>query len=76
MGSELPDGEPYREGGPGGGLACTAEEPRRVFRDPEEALLRRTRDEPGASAVFGGHFLRTALFRRPPASAAPGRAAR
>ncbi len=75
MGSELPDGELYREGGLGGGLAYTAEELRHVFRDLEEVGLRRMREEPEDSAVFGQPFLWTALFRRPPASAAPGRAA-
>jgi SAM-dependent methyltransferase len=64
MGSELPDAELYRTGDLEGGLAYTAESLRRIFSDLTEIELRRMRDEPPGSALFGEPFLWTALFRR------------
>ncbi|MFD7257733.1 class I SAM-dependent methyltransferase [Streptomyces sp. NPDC059874] len=67
MGSELPDAEFYRASGLQGGLAYTPESLRRIFSDFTEVELRRMRDEPAESALFGEDFLWTALFRRPTA---------
>ncbi|WP_412076028.1 class I SAM-dependent methyltransferase [Streptomyces xanthophaeus] len=64
MGSELPDADFYRQAGLGGGLAYTPESLRWIFSDLAEVELRRMRDEPAASPVFGEPFLWTALFRR------------
>ncbi|MFF1560521.1 class I SAM-dependent methyltransferase [Streptomyces sp. NPDC058279] len=69
MGSELPDGDFYRQSRLHGGLAYTPEALRWIFSDLEEVELRRMRDEPPESPRFGEAFLWTALFRRdhPPA---------
>jgi SAM-dependent methyltransferase len=64
MGSEIPDAELYRTGDLQGGLAYTPESLRRLFADLTEIELRRMRDEPPGSALFGEPFLWTALFRR------------
>ncbi|MFI1660318.1 class I SAM-dependent methyltransferase [Streptomyces sp. NPDC020472] len=71
MGSELPDADFYREGGLHGGLAYTDASLRTIFGGPTETglteiELRRMRDEPADSPVFGEPFLWTALFRRRP----------
>ncbi|MEU4727637.1 class I SAM-dependent methyltransferase [Streptomyces sp. NPDC023588] len=65
MGSELPDADFYRESGLQGGLAYTPESLRHVFSDLTEVELRRMRDEPSDSPLFGEPFLWAALFRRP-----------
>ncbi|WP_327118461.1 class I SAM-dependent methyltransferase [Streptomyces sp. NBC_01341] len=65
MGSELPDAAFYGEAGLLGGLAYTPEELRWIFADLEEIELRRMRDEPAGSPLFGKDFLWTALFRKP-----------
>ncbi|MEU8915535.1 class I SAM-dependent methyltransferase [Streptomyces nigrescens] len=64
MGSELPDGDFYRQSGLHGGLAYTPESLRRLFSDLTEVELRRMHDEPPESPSFGEPFLWTALFRR------------
>ncbi|MBB4715591.1 class I SAM-dependent methyltransferase [Streptomyces luteogriseus] len=65
MGSELSDGDFYREGtGLRGGLAYTPEALRGIFSGLTELGLRRMRDEPEDSEYFGESFLWTALFRR------------
>lgn len=65
MGSEIPDEEFYREAGLQGGLAYTPESLRAIFGDLTEVELRRMRDEPAESPLFGEPFLWTALLRRP-----------
>ncbi|MEV7520553.1 hypothetical protein [Streptomyces sp. NPDC091371] len=57
MGSELPDAEFYRASGLQGGLAYTPESLRLIFSDFTEVELRRMRDEPAESALFGEDFL-------------------
>ncbi|MCX5090460.1 class I SAM-dependent methyltransferase [Streptomyces sp. NBC_00365] len=64
MGSELPDQAFYQQSALHGGLAYTPESLRWVFSDLTEVELRRMRDEPPESALFGEPFLWTALFRR------------
>ncbi|GGP45466.1 class I SAM-dependent methyltransferase [Streptomyces melanogenes] len=64
MGSELPDGDFYRQNGLHGGLAYTPESLRWIFSDLAEVELRRMRNEPPDSPRFGEPFLWTALFRR------------
>ncbi|MFJ6372054.1 class I SAM-dependent methyltransferase [Streptomyces virginiae] len=64
MGSELSDADFYRERKLQGGLAYTPESLRWIFSDLEEVELRRMREEPPDSALFGVRFLWTALFRR------------
>ncbi|MFD3654836.1 class I SAM-dependent methyltransferase [Streptomyces sp. NPDC058620] len=64
MGSELSDEDFYREAGLEGGLAYTAESLRWIFSDLTEIELRRMRDEPPESQLFGESFLWTGLFRR------------
>ncbi|MGW1379243.1 class I SAM-dependent methyltransferase [Streptomyces sp. NPDC002446] len=64
MGSELPDGDFYRDARLHGGLAYTPESLRRIFSDLTELELRRMRDEPAGSPHYGEPFLWTALFRR------------
>ncbi|WP_121704632.1 class I SAM-dependent methyltransferase [Streptomyces sp. E5N298] len=71
MGSELADADLYRERELQGGLAYTPESLRWIFSDLVEVELRRMREEPPESALFGVTFLWTALFRREAASAAP-----
>ncbi|MFD3353613.1 class I SAM-dependent methyltransferase [Streptomyces fradiae] len=71
-GSELADADLYRERELQGGLAYTPESLRWIFSDLAEVELRRMREEPPESALFGGTFLWTALFRRDAASAASG----
>ncbi|MGZ9929062.1 class I SAM-dependent methyltransferase [Streptomyces sp. NC-S4] len=68
MGSEIPDVEFYREAGLQGGLAYTPESLRAIFSDLTEVELRRMRDEPAESPLFGEPFLWTALLRRPTGS--------
>ncbi|MGR8008566.1 class I SAM-dependent methyltransferase [Streptomyces hypolithicus] len=65
MGSTLPDADLYGQGRLDGGLAYTAEELRSIFADLAEVELRRMRDEPPESPLFGEPFLWTALFHRP-----------
>lgn len=65
MGSELPDAALYRQSGLQGGLAYTPDSLRRIFSELTEIELRRMRDEPSGSPLFGEPFLWTALFRRP-----------
>ncbi|MFJ5779110.1 class I SAM-dependent methyltransferase [Streptomyces sp. NPDC093094] len=64
MGSELTDADLYRERDLQGGLAYTPESLRWIFSDLVEVELRRMREEPPESALFGVTFLWTALFRR------------
>ncbi|MFB7247265.1 SAM-dependent methyltransferase [Streptomyces populi] len=64
MGSELTDADLYREHELQGGLAYTPESLRWIFSDLVEVELRRMREEPPESALFGVTFLWTALFRR------------
>ncbi|MDX3851066.1 class I SAM-dependent methyltransferase [Streptomyces sp. AK02-01A] len=71
MGTELADADLYRERELRGGLAYTPESLRWIFSDLVEVELRRMREEPPESALFGVTFLWTALFRRE-AAAAPG----
>ena len=70
MGSELTDTELYRERALQGGLAYTPESLRWIFSDLAEVELRRMREEPPESALFGVTFLWTALFRRDAAASA------
>ncbi|MET9544620.1 class I SAM-dependent methyltransferase [Streptomyces sp. NPDC006627] len=72
MGSELPDADFYRDARLHGGLAYEDESLRRIFRDLTEVEVRRMRDEPADSALFGEPFLWTGLFRRG-GPAVPGR---
>ncbi|MFD8595494.1 class I SAM-dependent methyltransferase [Kitasatospora sp. NPDC059646] len=65
MGTELSDADLYRERSLYGGLAYTPEALRRIFADLTEVELRRMREQPAGSALFGVPFLWTALFRRP-----------
>ncbi|MGQ4515720.1 methyltransferase domain-containing protein [Streptomyces sp. DW26H14] len=64
MGSELADEELYRARTLGGGLAYTPESLRRIFSGLVEVELRRMREEPPESALYGVPFLWAALFRR------------
>ncbi|CAL9582912.1 tRNA 5-carboxymethoxyuridine methyltransferase [Streptomyces sp. enrichment culture] len=64
MGSELPDADFYRRSRLHGGLAYTPDSLRWIFSDLTEVELRRMRDEPDDSPLFGEPFLWTALFRR------------
>ncbi|MFE2130936.1 class I SAM-dependent methyltransferase [Streptomyces amritsarensis] len=64
MGSELTDADFYRERELQGGLAYTPESLRWIFSDLAEVELRRMREEPPESALFGMRFLWTALFCR------------
>jgi SAM-dependent methyltransferase len=66
MGSELPDAAFYRRSRLDGGLAYTPRSLRWIFSDLTEVELRRMRDEPPESPLFGEPFLWTALFRRAP----------
>ncbi|WP_438305733.1 class I SAM-dependent methyltransferase [Streptomyces sp. HUAS TT11] len=66
MGSQLSDTDLYRALRLQGGLAYTPESLRWIFSDLTEVELRRMRDEPPESALFGEAFLWTALFRRDP----------
>lgn len=64
MGSELSDADFYDQSRLNGGLAYTPESLRWIFSDLTEIELRRMRDEPSGSPLFGESFLWTALFRR------------
>ncbi|MET8683068.1 class I SAM-dependent methyltransferase [Streptomyces sp. NPDC004732] len=64
MGSELSDADFYREARLHGGLAYTADALRGIFAGLTEVEVRRMRDEPPGSELFGEPFLWTALFRR------------
>ncbi|SHL19838.1 class I SAM-dependent methyltransferase [Actinacidiphila paucisporea] len=68
MGSELPDADLYRARSLQGGLAYTPESLRWIFSDLAEVELRRMREQPPESALFGVAFLWAALFRRRPSS--------
>lgn len=70
MGSELTDADLYRERDLHGGLAYTPETLRWIFSDLAEVQLRRMREQPPESALFGMTFLWTALFRRGTAASA------
>lgn len=70
MGSELSDADFYRTARLHGGLAYTADALRGIFAGLTEVEVRRMRDEPPGSELFGEPFLWTALFRR----AGPGAA--
>ncbi|MEV7404574.1 class I SAM-dependent methyltransferase [Streptomyces sp. NPDC091267] len=63
MGSELNDADFYEQSRLHGGLAYTPESLRWIFSDLAEIELRRMRDEPAESPLFGEPFLWTALFR-------------
>lgn len=63
-GSELSDAELYRARSLEGGLAFTPDGLRRIFADLTEVELRRMREQPDDSELFGVPFLWTALFRR------------
>ncbi|MCX4745319.1 class I SAM-dependent methyltransferase [Kitasatospora sp. NBC_01287] len=69
MGSELSDTDLYPTCQLQGGLAYTPESLRWIFSDLTEVELRRMRDEPPESPLFGEAFLWTALFRRDPGRA-------
>ncbi|MCP3798807.1 class I SAM-dependent methyltransferase [Allokutzneria sp. A3M-2-11 16] len=62
-GSEISDGEFYRDPRGRGGLAYTPESLRWIFSHLTEVELRRMRDEPPESPRFGKSFLWAALFR-------------
>ncbi|MBO0916056.1 class I SAM-dependent methyltransferase [Streptomyces laculatispora] len=64
MGSELSDRDLYGQSRLHGGLAYTPEALSWIFSDLTEIELRRMRDEPSESPLFGESFLWTALFRR------------
>ncbi|WP_055566838.1 class I SAM-dependent methyltransferase [Streptomyces atriruber] len=64
MGSELSDTDFYRTARLHGGLAYTADALRGIFAGLTEVEVRRMRDEPPGSELFGEPFLWTALFRR------------
>ncbi len=72
-GSELADADLYRERALHGGLAYTPESLRWIFSDLVEVELRRMREEPPESALFGVTFLWTALFRRGAAASGDAR---
>lgn len=72
MGTELGDADLYRARELRGGLAYTPESLRWIFSDLVEVEVRRMREEPPESPLFGAPFLWTALFRREAAPAAPG----
>lgn len=63
MGSETPDED--RERRLGGGLAYDADDLRGIFDWLGEVQLRRMRDLPPESGLFGEPFLWAGLFRRP-----------
>jgi SAM-dependent methyltransferase len=69
MGSQLTDADLYRERELQGGLAYTPASLRWIFSDLAEVELRRMREQPPESALFGVRFLWTALFRRSAAAA-------
>ncbi|NJP67571.1 class I SAM-dependent methyltransferase [Streptomyces spiramenti] len=69
MGSELGDADIYRERALRGGLAYSPDSLRQIFSDLTEVELRRMRQQPAESALFGVGFLWTALFRRVAAAA-------
>ncbi|MFC8722166.1 class I SAM-dependent methyltransferase [Kitasatospora sp. NPDC057198] len=64
MGSELSDAELYRARSLEGGLAFTPDGLRRIFAGLTEVELRRMREQPDGSELFGVPFLWAALFRR------------
>jgi SAM-dependent methyltransferase len=63
MGSELSDVEVYRARDLEGGLSFTPEDLRWLFEGLTEVEIRRMRDEPEGSELFGEGFLWAALFR-------------
>ncbi|MEU7647920.1 class I SAM-dependent methyltransferase [Streptomyces huasconensis] len=69
MGSERPDADFYRDARLHGGVAYDDASLRRIFRDLTVVELRRMRDEPADSPLFGEPFLWTGLFRRDEATA-------
>ncbi|WP_405588798.1 class I SAM-dependent methyltransferase [Streptomyces sp. NBC_01190] len=72
MGSERADTDLYRARTLEGGLAYTPESLRWIFSELVEVELRRMREEPPESALFGMTFLWTALFRRDAAATTSG----
>ncbi|WP_406458349.1 class I SAM-dependent methyltransferase [Streptomyces sp. NBC_00876] len=64
MGSELDDAEFYTRSRLLGGLAYTPASLRWIFSDLTEVEIRRMRDEPSDSPLFGEAFLWSALFQR------------
>lgn len=64
MGSEAPDEDFYREGRLSGGLAYTDDDLRDIFGWLTEVELRRMRQTPPKSDLFGESFLWAGLFRR------------
>ena len=69
MGSEDPDESFYREGRLAGGLAYTDDDLRDIFGWLTEVELRRMRQMPPESDLFGESFLWAGLFRRQAAAA-------
>jgi len=65
MGSESPDASFYRDRRLSGGLGYTDADLRRIFGWLTEIDLRRMREMPPESDLFGKSFLWTGLFRRP-----------
>jgi len=64
MGSEAPDASFYRDRRLSGGLAYTDNDLRSIFGWMTEIELRRMREMPPESDLFGESFLWTGLFRR------------
>jgi len=64
MGSEAPDASFYRDRRLSGGLAYTDDDLRSIFGWLTEIDLRRMREMPPESDLFGESFLWTGLFRR------------
>ncbi len=65
MGSETPDEDLYREKRLSGGLAYSDDDLRDIFGWLTEVELRRMRQMPPESNLFGESFLWAGLFRRP-----------
>lgn len=63
-GTATPDAELYRQSGLNGGVGYHPDDLRWIFQDLTEVELRRMREEPASSPVFGKSFLWTALFRK------------
>jgi SAM-dependent methyltransferase len=71
MGSQLDDAQLYRERQLQHGLGYTPESLRWIFSDLTEVELRRMREEPAESALFGARYLWAALFRRDAGAVSP-----
>jgi SAM-dependent methyltransferase len=65
MGSDSTDESFYRDRRLSGGLAYSDDDLRSIFRWLTEVDLRRMREMPADSGLFGKSFLWTGLFRRP-----------